>query len=171
VSEGNAGLLEVVVEIPAGTRNKYELDPATNRLLLKRQLPASVAYPADYGFVPGTLAEDGDPLDALILIDEPVVPGGVVRVRLLGLLRLSDEHGQDPKLITILPETAQAEQWDDIADVPRRRLDEIEHFFSVYKDLEKGFAETHGYGDRAEAFEAVCAAQARHRHARPSGDH
>ncbi len=151
-----SGLIDVVVEIPSGTRNKYEFDEVTGRLRLERQLPRSMAYPADYGFVPETLAEDGDPLDALVLIDEPVVPGCIVRVKLLGVLWVSDEHGPDPKLITILPEVADDVGWVQLNDLPTRRLEEIDHFFAVYKDLETGRSvETHGYGNRDEAIAVV----------------
>ena len=149
-------LVDVVVEIPTGTRNKYEFDEKTGRLRLERQLPTSVVYPADYGFVPQTLAEDGDSLDALILIDEPVIPGCIVRVKPLGVLWVSDEHGMDPKLITLLPEVAEDVGWRELTDLPPRRLEEIEHFFSVYKDLEpERDAATHGYGTREEALAVV----------------
>ena len=115
-----------------------------------------MSYPADYGFVPETLAEDGDALDALILTDEPVLPGSIVSVKLLGALLLSDEHGTDPKLITLLPEAAEDFGWQDIGDVPSRRLEEIEHFFSVYKDLEPArHVTTHGYADLTEAMTLV----------------
>jgi inorganic pyrophosphatase len=160
-------IIDVVVEIASGTRNKYEFDEGSGRLRLERQLPRSVSYPADYGFVPGTLAEDGDALDALILIDEPVLPGSIVGVRLLGALLLSDEHGTDPKLITLLPEVADDFGWQDIGDVPSRRLEEIEHFFSVYKDLEPArHVTTHGYADRSQAMTLV--ADSRRRYAQRS---
>jgi inorganic pyrophosphatase len=157
-------IIDVVVEIASGTRNKYEFDEGSGRLRLERQLPRSVSYPADYGFVPGTLAEDGDALDALILIDEPVLPGCIVSVKLLGALLLSDEQGTDPKLITLLPEVAEDFGWQDIGDVPSRRLEEIEHFFSVYKDLEPArHVITHGYAARSEAM--VLMADSRRRYA------
>lgn len=151
-----ADLVDVFVEIPARTRNKYEFDEDVGRLRLDRQLPLSVAYPADYGFVTETLAEDGDPLDALILLDEPAIPGCVVRVKPLAVLWVRDEHGPDPKLITTLPEIAAESGWEDVADLPRRALGEIEHFFSVYKDLEKDRdVRTSGYGNRAEALGVI----------------
>ncbi|MGH9121559.1 MAG: inorganic diphosphatase, partial [Acidimicrobiales bacterium] len=114
-------------------------------------LTAALVYPADYGFIVETLAEDGDALDALLLISEPTFPGCRVEVRPLAVLWMEDEHGPDPKLITALPSAADYEGWADIGDLPRRTLDEIEHFFTVYKDLEEGSsARTHGYeGSRA----------------------
>jgi inorganic pyrophosphatase len=106
--------------------------------------------------VPRTLAEDGDAIDALILTDEPVLPGCIVGVMLLGALLVSDEHGTDPKLITILPEVADDFGWQDISDVPPRRLEEIEHFFSVYKDLEPARSvTTHGYATLDQAIALV----------------
>lgn len=156
VQEVNGDAIDVVVEIPAGTRNKYEIDHRTGKLRLERQLPASLVYPADYGFVPDTLARDGDPLDALVLIDEPTIPGCVVRVSLLGVLWLKDENGDDPKLITLLPERAEREGLADIDDLPQRTLEEIEHFFSTYKDLESdGSSTTGGYGNRSEALKVL----------------
>jgi inorganic pyrophosphatase len=113
-------------------------------------------YPADYGLVPETLAGYGDPLDALVLIDEPVVPGCIVHVALLGVLLVADEHGDDPKLITILRDVADEVGWDEITDLPARRLEEIEHFFAVYKDLDAhATVTTDGYGRRDEAIALV----------------
>jgi inorganic pyrophosphatase len=156
VDETRSELIDVVVEIPARTRNKYEFDEVTGRLRLERQLPTSLVYPADYGFVPETLAEDGDPLDALVLLDEPAVPGCVVRVQTLGVLWVADEHGPDPKLITTLPEVAERSHWNDIEDLTRRTLEELEHFFSVYKDLETNRSvETNGYSGRVKAMEVI----------------
>jgi len=101
--------IEVIVEIPARTRNKFEYDVDAGVLRLDRQLPANMVYPADYGFVPRTLAEDGDPVDTLVLIDEPAVPGAVLRVAALGMLRVRDEHGPDPKVICVLADEAARE--------------------------------------------------------------
>jgi len=156
MDETERGLIDVVVEIPARTRNKYEFDEVTGRLRLERQLPTSLVYPADYGFVPETLAEDGDPLDALVLLDEPAVPGCVVRVQILGVLWTADEHGPDPKLITTLPEVAERSHWIDIEDLTLRTLEELEHFFSVYKDLETNRSvETNGYSGKEKAMEVI----------------
>lgn len=154
--------LDVVIEIPARTRNKYEYDEETGRLRLERQLPANLVYPADYGFVPETLAEDGDPVDVLVLIDEPAVPGAMLRVAPLGLLRVRDEHGVDPKLICVLAEEAEREGLGELSDLSDRKLAELEHFFAVYKDLDSDrWAETDGFGSRAEALAEVAAARER----------
>lgn len=152
----NGQVLEVIIEIPARTRNKYEYDEQTGILRLDRQLPTNVVYPADYGFVPETLAEDGDPVDVLVLIDEPAVPGALLRVAPLALLRVRDEHGPDPKVICVLAEEAARERLSDVGDLSERTLAEIEHFFAVYKDLDEGrWAETDGFGPRSEALEEI----------------
>jgi inorganic pyrophosphatase len=155
-------LLDVVIEIPARTRNKYEYDEGTKRLRLERQLPANLVYPADYGFVPETLAEDGDPVDVLVLIDEPAVPGALLRVAPLGVLRVRDEHGVDPKVICVLAEEAEREELGELSDLSDRTLAELEHFFAVYKDLDSDrWAETDGFGSRTEALQEI--AVGRHR--------
>jgi inorganic pyrophosphatase len=155
-------VIEVIIEIPARTRNKYEFDEVTGFLRLDRQLPAALVYPADYGFVPGTLAEDGDPVDVLVLIDEPAVPGSVLMVAPLGLLRVRDEKGPDPKVIAVLAEQAHRERLAELSDLSERALAELEHFFVVYKDLEAGrWAETDGFGTRAEALEEIRAGRTR----------
>jgi inorganic pyrophosphatase len=155
-------VVEVIIEIPAGTRNKYEFDEATGMLRLDRQLPTNMVYPADYGFVPNTLAEDGDPVDVLVLIDEPAVPGSVLRVRPLGLLRVRDEHGPDPKVVSVLADEAEREGFHELEDLSRRALAEIEHFFEVYKDLETSkWTKTDGFASRSAALEEIAASRAR----------
>jgi inorganic pyrophosphatase len=162
VSPSERDFVDVIVEIPARTRNKYEFDEATGLMRLERQLPANLVYPADYGFVPGTLAEDGDPVDVLVLLDEPAVPGAMLRVAPLGVLRVRDEHGTDPKVICVLAEEAEREQLRELSDLSPRTLAELEHFFAVYKDLEdERWAETEGFGTRAEALEEICTGRAK----------
>lgn len=142
--------MEVVVETPAKSRNKYEFDETAGRLRLDRQLPTGLTYPADYGFIPQTCADDGDPLDALVLVDEPVVPGSIVRVHAVGALSMLDGGRRDHKIIGVLP--VGADDRRDLGDIPEGRLREIEHFFSVYKDLEPGVeTQTFGYLERSEA--------------------
>ncbi len=129
--------IEVVVEVPKGSRNKYEIDPRTGVIRLDRQLFTATRYPADYGFVLGTLGEDGDPLDALILLDEPTFPGIHVAARAVGVLQTHDEAGGDPKLLPVAAHDPRA-LWQDIGDVPDYVLREIRHFFEIYKALEPG---------------------------------
>ena len=130
--------VEVIVEIPRGSRNKYEYDHERHLIRLDRRLFSATFYPADYGFVPDTLAEDGDPLDALVLIDEPTFPGCLVACRPVGVFWMSDENGPDAKIITIALGDPLWEQVRDLDDLPGHLTDEIAHFFDVYKDLEPG---------------------------------
>jgi inorganic pyrophosphatase len=129
---------DVVVEIPKGHRNKYEIDHETGRIRLDRTLFTATCYPADYGFVEHTLGLDGDPLDALVLVDEPTFPGCVIRCRTIGMFRMADEHGQDDKVLCVPAADTRLEGLRDINDVREFDKLEIQHFFEVYKDLEPG---------------------------------
>ena len=129
---------EVFVEIPQGHRNKYELDKATGRIRLDRMLFTSTRYPADYGFIEDTLGQDGDPLDALVLLDEPTFPGCMVRCRAIGMFRMTDEAGGDDKVLCVPANDPRKEHLRDIHHVPEFDKLEIQHFFEVYKDLEPG---------------------------------
>ncbi len=128
--------IEVVVEIPKGSRNKYEYDHERDIIRLDRRLFSATFYPADYGFIPDTLAEDGDPLDALILLDEPTFPGCYVECRPVGVFFMSDEHGPDAKIITVACGDPLWERITNLESLPDNLTDEISHFFNVYKDLE-----------------------------------
>lgn len=155
-------LVDVIVEIPAGSRNKYEYDHERHVIRLDRRLFSATVYPADYGFVPDTLAEDGDPLDVLVLLEDPTFPGCLIRARILGVFRMQDEAGVDAKLITVLHYDPIWDSARDIGDVPEHLRNEIEHFFRVYKDLEPTRATvTRGYGDRSEALAELAAARRR----------
>lgn len=127
-----------VVEIPKGSRNKYEIDLATGRIKLDRVLYSSVHYPTDYGFVPGTRAADGDPLDVLIIAEEPTFPGCRVEVRPIGLLLMRDEKGVDEKILAVPVADPRYEWVQDLTDVNRHLLVEIKNFFETYKELEGG---------------------------------
>ncbi len=129
-------LLHVVIEVPQGSRNKYEINHDTHEIWLDRRLFTATRYPADYGFVPDTLAEDGDPLDVLVLLDEPTFPGCHVMARAVGVFLMADEAGPDAKVIAV---PAGDPRWDHISslkDVPEHLRAEIEHFFAIYKALE-----------------------------------
>jgi inorganic pyrophosphatase len=142
----------VLVEIPAGSRNKYEWDDELDAIALDRRLFTAMAYPADYGFVIGTMAEDDDPLDALVLTSDPTFPGCRIRVRLVGVFHMSDEKGPDEKLLCVPLGDPAFERIRDIHDVNAELRDEIEHFFQRYKDLEPSKrTETRGWGNRDEA--------------------
>jgi inorganic pyrophosphatase len=151
----------VFVEIPAGSRNKYEFDEELGAIVLDRRLFTSMTYPADYGFIEGTLGEDGDPLDALVLVGDPTFPGCRVRARPIGLFYMTDEKGPDEKVIcTSLNDPAWA-RVHDIHDLQPEYRDEIEHFFQVYKQLEKKKTATRGFGNRSEALAIIQSARAR----------
>jgi inorganic pyrophosphatase len=142
----------VLVEIPAGSRNKYEWDEELEAIALDRRLFTAMAYPADYGFVLGTMAEDDDPLDALVLTSDPTFPGCRIRVRLVGVFHMSDEKGPDEKLLCVPLGDPAFERIRDIHDVSAELRDEIEHFFQRYKDLEPTKrTETRGWGNRDNA--------------------
>lgn len=138
--------VEAVVEIPRGSRNKYELDPETGAVRLDRVLFSSVHYPTDYGFIPGTHAADGDPLDVLIIVEEPTFPGCRVEVRPIGVLLMRDEKGIDEKILGVPVADPRFEGILDIADLQPHWLVEIENFFDTYKLLEG--KETHVEGWR-----------------------
>src|SRR5574340_466313 len=126
----------VFVEVPSGSRNKYEVDEELGAVVLDRRLFTSMAYPTDYGFLEGTLASDGDPLDALVLVGEPTFPGCRIRVRVVGVFHMADEKGEDEKLICVPLRDPLWSAVSDIDEVPAQLRNEIEHFFQVYKDLE-----------------------------------
>ncbi len=131
-------VFDVVIEIPKGQRNKYEMDHKSGRIRLDRMLFTSTRYPADYGFIEDTLAEDGDPLDALVLLEEPTFPGCLIRCRALGMFRMRDEKGKDDKVLCVPATDPRIAHLQDIADVSEFDLLEIQHFFEVYKALEPG---------------------------------
>lgn len=142
---------DVLVEIPKGSRNKYEYDFTLNKIRFDRTLFSSMMYPGDYGFIPETLALDGDPLDVLVLCTEPTYPMVVVEVKPVGVFHMTDEKGPDEKLICVPVSDPIWSQRDDISELNPHRLKEIEHFFQVYKDLEEKKVDTGGWGDVNEA--------------------
>jgi inorganic pyrophosphatase len=143
---------DVTIEIPKGQRNKYEVDHVTGRVRLDRYLYTPMAYPTDYGFIDDTLGEDGDPLDALVLLPQPVFPGCIVEARPVGMFRMTDEQGGDDKVLCVPAGDPRWDHINDIGDVPDHELDEIKHFFVHYKDLEPGkFVEAADWVGRAEA--------------------
>ena len=129
---------DVLIEIPKGSRNKYEVDHHTGRLRLDRTLFTATQYPADYGYIENTLGQDGDPLDALVLLTEPTFPGCLVTARAIGMFRMTDEKGPDDKVICVASNDPRRDYLQDIGDLPIYERLEIQHFFEVYKDLEPG---------------------------------
>jgi inorganic pyrophosphatase len=140
------------VEIPKGQRNKYEVDHETGRIRLDRMLFTSTRYPADYGYVEGTLGEDGDPLDALVLLDEPTFPGCLIKARTIGMFHMRDEAGGDDKLLCVPAGDPRQNHLQDLDDVSEFDRQEIQHLFETYKDLEPGKSvEGAHWAGRAEA--------------------
>jgi inorganic pyrophosphatase len=151
----------VFVEIPAGSRNKYEYDADAGGIVLDRRLFTSMSYPADYGFIEGAAGEDGDPLDALALVGDPTFPGCRIRARPVGVFYMTDEKGSDEKIICVSINDPAWNHVHDIHDLQPEYRDEIEHFFQVYKQLERKKTATRGFGNRHEALEVIDAARLR----------
>jgi inorganic pyrophosphatase len=153
---------DVIIEIPKGQRNKYEVDHKTGKVRLDRYLYTSMVYPTDYGFIEDTLGEDGDPLDVLLLLRQSVFPGVLVKARPVAMFRMTDEAGGDDKVLCV---PARDHRWDhiqDIEDVPKFEQQEIEHFFMQYKALEPGkYVETADWVGRADAEAEVLRSQER----------
>jgi inorganic pyrophosphatase len=148
--------VDVIVEIPKGSRNKYEYDQRVGRIRLDRMLFTSTGYPGDYGFVPGTLAEDGDPIDALLLLDEPTFPGCLVRARVIAVFWMHDEKGSDAKLLCVPAGDPRHAHRQELEDVPMHLIAEIWHFFTIYEALEPGkSAEARTWEGRKEATRAL----------------
>lgn len=154
--------LSMVVEIPRGSRNKYELDKATGMFRLDRVLYSAVHYPGDYGFFPRTYAQDDDPLDALVMVTVPTFPGCVIDVRPIGIFRMKDRDEMDEKILCVPVDDPLYEGYGSIDDVPGHFLKEVEHFFSVYKDLEGVRIHPLGWEGRRAARAAIIEAMARY---------
>lgn len=153
----------VIVEIPKGSRNKYEYDAEKQVFKLDRMLFSSVHYPSDYGFIPETLAEDGDPLDALVLVSEPTFPGCLIETKPIGLFKMWDEKGVDYKILCVPLKDPQWNWLNRLADVPQHLLREIEHFFQVYKELEEKKTGVEGWENHQEALEVISKAKERYK--------
>jgi inorganic pyrophosphatase len=151
----------VVVEIPAGSRNKYETERETGRIFLDRTLFTSTRYPADYGYIEGTLGEDGDALDALVLVQEPTFSGCLIHARPVGLFRMWDEKGRDEKILCVPLRDPTWSKVRELSDIQGTLLAEVEHFFAVYKDLEGKPTGTEGFEDRAAALRVIDEARTR----------
>jgi inorganic pyrophosphatase len=154
--------IHAFVEIPKGSRNKYEYDASLGRLVLDRTLWTSVVYPADYGFIMDTIGRDGDPLDALVLVAEPTFPGCVIPVEPVGVFEMRDEKGEDDKVLCVPFGDPEWSHLHDLSQVRDSLLDEIAHFFEVYKDLERGAGSVAvgGWHDRAYADDVIAEARA-----------
>jgi inorganic pyrophosphatase len=153
--------LLAVVEIPKGSRNKYEFDEERGEIVLTRFLSSSTVYPTDYGFLRGHRGEDGDPLDCLVCVSEQTFPGCVIPVHAVALLKMHDEAGVDDKIVCVPHHDPGWSRMRELEDLPRALLLEVEHFFAVYKDLEHKPVEIDGWRPRAEAEETLAVARRR----------
>ena len=149
------------VEIPKGSRNKYEWDPKSGAIMLDRFLFSSMVYPTDYGFIPDTCALDGDPLDAMVCVSEPTFPGCVIPVKVIALFRMKDDKGIDDKVLCVPLQDPAWNTLETLDDLPNQLRDEIAHFFSVYKDLEQKKVNVDGWYSREDALEEIDAARER----------
>lgn len=155
--------VDVFVEVPMGSRNKYEFDKEAGRFRLDRMLFSAVRYPGDYGYLPETLAEDGDALDAMVILGEPTFPGCLITARVVGVMHMTDEKGPDAKILTVPQSDPRWRHIHVLDDVPQHLLDEIEHFFSIYKDLEKKKVTVDGWSGREDALAEVEGSRKRYR--------
>jgi inorganic pyrophosphatase len=157
--------VNVIVEVPIGGEPiKYEMDKAAGTLVVDRFLHTPMRYPGNYGFVPHTLSEDGDPIDVLVANTRPIVPGAVINVRPIGVLRMEDDAGGDEKILAV-PTPKLTKRYEDVhnyTDLPKITLEQVQHFFEHYKDLEPGkWVKMNGWGDAAEARRMIAEAIAR----------
>lgn len=166
MTDENESVFDVLIEIPKGSRNKYEYDKEKKMMRFDRMLFSAVHYPSDYGFFPETLAEDGDPLDALVLVGESTFPGCLMAVKPIGLFKMWDEKGPDEKILCVPVADPMWNHIETLEDVPPHLLKEIEHFFTIYKDLEKKKTGIEGWQmERSEAFRIIAESQKRYKEA------
>jgi inorganic pyrophosphatase len=156
-------IIDVFIEIPKGSRNKYEYDKERKVIRFDRMLFSAVHYPSDYGYIPDTLALDSDPLDALVLVWEPTFPGCLITAKPVGVFHMTDEKGKDEKILCVPMRDPLWNHIESLKDVPPHLLKEIEHFFTVYKDLEKKKVSVEGWGDRDEAIRIIAESHERYK--------
>ncbi len=160
-----------IVETPTGSRNKYEYDETLARIRFDRYLATSLVFPADYGFIPGTLSEDGDTLDVLICVSEATFPGCAIEVKPVALFQMDDEHGRDDTIVCVPLGDPAWNDANDVDDLPEQLRDEISQFFSTYKDLEPGKnSRARGWRGRSEAIATTQAARERFERQAPIAD-
>lgn len=156
-------IVSVMIEIPKGSRNKYEYDREEKKLKFDRMLFSAVHYPSDYGFIQETLALDGDALDALVLVWEPTFPGCIIDAKPAGLFKMWDEKGPDEKILCVPLYDPLWNHIESLTDVPPHLLKEIEHFFSIYKELEDKKTGVEGWEDRESAIRVIKESQQRYK--------
>jgi inorganic pyrophosphatase len=151
------------IEIPKGSRNKYEWDEELGAIKLDRLLFSSIVYPTDYGFLPETWAEDDDPLDVLVCVSEPTFPGCLIEAKPIALFKMADEKGPDHKVLCVPVDDPDWSHLETVEDLPKQLADEIAHFFSIYKDLEQKTTTVEGWFTREDAWEEIEASRRRFR--------
>jgi inorganic pyrophosphatase len=159
-----------IVEIPKGSRNKYEWDHERERLVLDRFLFSSLVYPTDYGFIPDTWGQDEDPLDVMVCVSEPTFPGCMIDVKPIALFRMEDEKGIDDKVLAVPLTDPGWNTMESLDDLPDQLRDEIAHFFSIYKDLEQKKVAVDGWYSRADAVKEIKASRKRFRDQNKGGN-
>jgi inorganic pyrophosphatase len=152
-----------LVEIPKGSRNKYEYDHKEHAIKLDRFLFSSMVYPTDYGFIPETLGLDGDPLDAMVCVSEPTFPGCLIDVKPIALFKMEDDKGIDDKILCVPLQDPGWNELEELDDIHHQLRDEIQHFFSVYKDLEQKKVKVDGWYSREDAIQEIQEARERYR--------
>ncbi len=149
-------IVEAIIEIPMGTKNKYEIDKAKGRIKLDRVLYSEMTYPAEYGYIENTLAEDNDPLDILVLASTKTFPGCIVDARVIGYLDMIDNDEKDHKIIAVMDKDPRFEDIDEIKDVNKHTIREIRHFFQTYKDLQQNKkVEVYDFHSKEEALQLI----------------
>ncbi|ATW23446.1 inorganic diphosphatase [Candidatus Formimonas warabiya] len=149
------GTVKAFIEIPKGSNNKYEYDKEKGEFVLDRVLYSPLHYPGDYGFIPETLADDGDPVDVLVLVTNPTFPGCTMRVKPIGALLMADDKGEDIKVLCVPVADPRMSQFTDLDALPAHTLKEVEYFFSIYKDLEEKQVITRGWKDVSFAWQVI----------------
>jgi len=155
-------VVNAIVEIPRDSRTKYELDKETGLLKFDRLLYSAVHYPGDYGFIPQTLAGDGDPLDVLVIVTEPTFPGCLIEVRPVGVFVMEDDKGVDEKILCVPEQDPRTHEYRVLHDVSPHYLREVEHFFAIYKDLEGKSVRVDGWHDLKDAHRVIREAMERY---------
>ena len=155
-------IFDVIVEIPKGSKNKYEVDHETGVVRLDRVLHSAVHYPTDYGFIDHTLGSDGDPLDAMVILSQPTFPGCTVETKCVGVFLMADDKGDDEKLICVATGDPYFKGVNSLEDLPEHLLKEIENFFATYKILENKEVEVKGWGDKNKAMQLLDEAKERY---------
>lgn len=155
-------VVEAIVEIPIGTKNKFEIDKKTNRIKLDRVLYSALTYPGEYGFIDNTLSEDGDPLDILVISSYPTVPGCIVDARILGYLSVIDRGEHDEKVIAVLDKDPRFNHINSLNDIPEHQKEEIEDFFKNYKTLQNVTVEITGFHQKEEAINLIAECRERY---------